>query len=111
MMCNLIIDQPIYFFGSWIIVSTGCLPNSNKPFCYRKEGLARCGKCKKAFYCNAKCQVGNISKIHIEHINNFLIKYIFKGTIDKKLSPDGCSNMSRSYKEITEVTDDAVCVV
>ncbi|XP_074541368.1 N-lysine methyltransferase SMYD2-B-like [Halichoeres trimaculatus] len=22
----------------------------------RKEGLARCGKCKKAFYCNAKCQ-------------------------------------------------------
>ncbi|KAM3603022.1 uncharacterized protein V6R79_015295 [Siganus canaliculatus] len=22
----------------------------------RKEGLARCGKCKKAFYCNVKCQ-------------------------------------------------------
>lgn len=22
----------------------------------RKQGLARCGKCKKAFYCNAKCQ-------------------------------------------------------
>ncbi|KAF3849860.1 hypothetical protein F7725_019579 [Dissostichus mawsoni] len=25
----------------------------------RKEGLARCGKCKKAFYCNAKCQKGD----------------------------------------------------
>ncbi|XP_037607230.1 N-lysine methyltransferase SMYD2-like [Sebastes umbrosus] len=26
-------------------------------FCFtRKEGLARCGKCKKAFYCNVKCQ-------------------------------------------------------
>uniref|UniRef100_A0A672ZTP8 [histone H3]-lysine(4) N-trimethyltransferase n=1 Tax=Sphaeramia orbicularis TaxID=375764 RepID=A0A672ZTP8_9TELE len=26
-------------------------------FCFtRKEGLARCGKCRKAFYCNAKCQ-------------------------------------------------------
>ncbi|KAM9798324.1 LOW QUALITY PROTEIN: N-lysine methyltransferase SMYD2-B-like [Neosynchiropus ocellatus] len=26
-------------------------------FCFdRKKGLARCGKCKKAFYCNAKCQ-------------------------------------------------------
>lgn len=25
----------------------------------RKKGLARCGKCRKAFYCNAKCQVGN----------------------------------------------------
>ncbi|XP_029318859.1 LOW QUALITY PROTEIN: N-lysine methyltransferase SMYD2-B [Cottoperca gobio] len=29
-------------------------------FCFnRKEGLARCGKCKKAFYCNAKCQKGD----------------------------------------------------
>uniref|UniRef100_A0A3Q3XE63 [histone H3]-lysine(4) N-trimethyltransferase n=1 Tax=Mola mola TaxID=94237 RepID=A0A3Q3XE63_MOLML len=25
----------------------------------RKEGLARCGKCKKAFYCNVKCQKGD----------------------------------------------------
>ncbi|CAL9692416.1 unnamed protein product [Knipowitschia caucasica] len=26
-------------------------------FCFnRKKDLARCGKCKKAFYCNAKCQ-------------------------------------------------------
>uniref|UniRef100_A0A3B4AV76 [histone H3]-lysine(4) N-trimethyltransferase n=1 Tax=Periophthalmus magnuspinnatus TaxID=409849 RepID=A0A3B4AV76_9GOBI len=26
-------------------------------FCFnRKQGLARCGKCKKASYCNAKCQ-------------------------------------------------------
>ncbi|XP_008311167.1 N-lysine methyltransferase SMYD2-B [Cynoglossus semilaevis] len=26
-------------------------------FCFtRKEGLAKCGKCKKAFYCNVKCQ-------------------------------------------------------
>lgn len=29
-------------------------------FCFtRKEGLARCGKCKKAFYCNVKCQKGD----------------------------------------------------
>ncbi|XP_012722721.2 N-lysine methyltransferase SMYD2 isoform X1 [Fundulus heteroclitus] len=29
-------------------------------FCFtRKEGLARCGKCKKGFYCNAKCQKGD----------------------------------------------------
>ncbi|XP_047429691.1 N-lysine methyltransferase SMYD2-B [Mugil cephalus] len=29
-------------------------------FCFsRKKGLARCGKCKKAFYCNAKCQKGD----------------------------------------------------
>ncbi|KAK2856242.1 hypothetical protein Q5P01_004977 [Channa striata] len=29
-------------------------------FCFtRKEGLARCGKCKKAFYCNANCQRGD----------------------------------------------------
>uniref|UniRef100_A0A8C4GV76 [histone H3]-lysine(4) N-trimethyltransferase n=1 Tax=Dicentrarchus labrax TaxID=13489 RepID=A0A8C4GV76_DICLA len=29
-------------------------------FCFtRKEGLARCGKCKKALYCNAKCQKGD----------------------------------------------------
>uniref|UniRef100_A0A665TG15 [histone H3]-lysine(4) N-trimethyltransferase n=1 Tax=Echeneis naucrates TaxID=173247 RepID=A0A665TG15_ECHNA len=29
-------------------------------FCFtRKEVLARCGKCKKAFYCNAKCQKGD----------------------------------------------------
>ncbi|KAG7242927.1 hypothetical protein INR49_017617 [Caranx melampygus] len=25
----------------------------------RKDGLARCGKCKKALYCNAKCQKGD----------------------------------------------------
>lgn len=25
----------------------------------RKKGLAKCGKCKKAFYCNAKCQKKN----------------------------------------------------
>ncbi|XP_068432776.1 N-lysine methyltransferase SMYD2-like [Clinocottus analis] len=29
-------------------------------FCLtRKEKLARCGKCKKAFYCNVKCQKGD----------------------------------------------------
>lgn len=29
-------------------------------FCFtRKKGLARCGKCKKAFYCNVKCQKGD----------------------------------------------------
>ncbi|XP_049914080.1 N-lysine methyltransferase SMYD2-B-like [Epinephelus moara] len=29
-------------------------------FCFtRKEGLARCGKCKNAFYCNVKCQKGD----------------------------------------------------
>uniref|UniRef100_A0A668A500 [histone H3]-lysine(4) N-trimethyltransferase n=1 Tax=Myripristis murdjan TaxID=586833 RepID=A0A668A500_9TELE len=29
-------------------------------FCFnRKERLARCGKCKKAFYCNASCQKGD----------------------------------------------------
>ncbi|XP_017278763.1 N-lysine methyltransferase SMYD2 [Kryptolebias marmoratus] len=29
-------------------------------FCFtRKEGLARCGKCKKASYCNKKCQKGD----------------------------------------------------
>ncbi|XP_061602430.1 N-lysine methyltransferase SMYD2-like [Cololabis saira] len=29
-------------------------------FCFtRKEGLARCGKCKGAFYCNVKCQKGD----------------------------------------------------
>ncbi|XP_057679592.1 N-lysine methyltransferase SMYD2-B-like [Corythoichthys intestinalis] len=29
-------------------------------FCFnRKESLARCGKCKKAFYCNVKCQKGD----------------------------------------------------
>uniref|UniRef100_A0A3P8ZFP8 [histone H3]-lysine(4) N-trimethyltransferase n=1 Tax=Esox lucius TaxID=8010 RepID=A0A3P8ZFP8_ESOLU len=29
-------------------------------FCFtRKEGLAKCGKCKKAFYCNVKCQKGD----------------------------------------------------
>ncbi|KAM8846069.1 N-lysine methyltransferase SMYD2-B isoform 1-T1 [Synchiropus picturatus] len=29
-------------------------------FCFdRKKGLARCGKCKKAFYCNATCQKGD----------------------------------------------------
>ncbi|XP_034383715.1 N-lysine methyltransferase SMYD2-like [Cyclopterus lumpus] len=29
----------------------------NCEFCFtRKEKLARCGKCKKAFYCNVKCQ-------------------------------------------------------
>nr|XP_057912670.1 N-lysine methyltransferase SMYD2-like [Doryrhamphus excisus] len=29
-------------------------------FCFnRKENLARCGKCKKAFYCNVKCQKGD----------------------------------------------------
>uniref|UniRef100_A0A8D0DDL8 [histone H3]-lysine(4) N-trimethyltransferase n=1 Tax=Sander lucioperca TaxID=283035 RepID=A0A8D0DDL8_SANLU len=29
-------------------------------FCFtRKEGLARCGKCKKAFYCGVKCQKGD----------------------------------------------------
>ena len=26
---------------------------------HRKKSLARCGKCKKAFYCNVKCQVGS----------------------------------------------------
>ncbi|XP_013876701.1 N-lysine methyltransferase SMYD2-A [Austrofundulus limnaeus] len=29
-------------------------------FCFtRKEGLAKCGKCKKACYCNKKCQKGD----------------------------------------------------
>ncbi|XP_058469156.1 N-lysine methyltransferase SMYD2-B [Solea solea] len=29
-------------------------------FCFtRKNGLAKCGKCKKAFYCNVKCQKGD----------------------------------------------------
>ncbi|KAM3861643.1 N-lysine methyltransferase SMYD2-like [Diretmus argenteus] len=29
-------------------------------FCFtRKEGLAKCGKCKKAFYCNVNCQKGD----------------------------------------------------
>eukprot|EP00064_Thunnus_orientalis_P022380 superscaffoldBa00007478_g22574 len=29
-------------------------------FCFtRKKNLARCGKCKKAFYCNVKCQKGD----------------------------------------------------
>ncbi|XP_061889911.1 N-lysine methyltransferase SMYD2-A-like [Entelurus aequoreus] len=29
-------------------------------FCFnRKENLARCGKCKKAYYCNVKCQKGD----------------------------------------------------
>lgn len=29
-------------------------------FCFkRKEGLAKCGKCKKAFYCNVSCQKGD----------------------------------------------------
>ncbi|KAJ8356700.1 hypothetical protein SKAU_G00194940 [Synaphobranchus kaupii] len=29
-------------------------------FCFtRKEGLSKCGKCKKAFYCNVDCQKGD----------------------------------------------------
>ncbi|XP_028997985.1 N-lysine methyltransferase SMYD2-B [Betta splendens] len=36
-------------------------------FCFtRKEGLARCGKCKKAFYCNVKCQKGDWSMHKLE---------------------------------------------
>uniref|UniRef100_A0A8C5HB94 [histone H3]-lysine(4) N-trimethyltransferase n=1 Tax=Gouania willdenowi TaxID=441366 RepID=A0A8C5HB94_GOUWI len=36
-------------------------------FCFtRKENLARCGKCKKAFYCNAKCQKGDWSNHKLE---------------------------------------------
>lgn len=30
----------------------------------RKEGLAKCGKCKKAFYCNVKCQVGKSNRFY-----------------------------------------------
>ncbi|XP_072298561.1 N-lysine methyltransferase SMYD2-like [Eucyclogobius newberryi] len=36
-------------------------------FCLNsKQGLARCGKCKKAFYCNAKCQKGDWSMHKLE---------------------------------------------
>ncbi|XP_043962527.1 N-lysine methyltransferase SMYD2-like [Gambusia affinis] len=43
-------------------------------FCFtRKEGLARCGKCKKAFYCNAKCQKGDwaMHKLECSAMNAF----------------------------------------
>lgn len=36
-------------------------------YCFtRTEGLARCGKCKKAFYCNVKCQKGDWSMHKLE---------------------------------------------
>ncbi|KAJ8274763.1 hypothetical protein COCON_G00093880 [Conger conger] len=36
-------------------------------FCFtRKEGLSKCGKCKKAFYCNVDCQKGDWSMHKLE---------------------------------------------
>ncbi|CAG5928054.1 unnamed protein product [Menidia menidia] len=43
-------------------------------FCFhRKEGLARCGKCKKAFYCNVKCQKADwaMHKLECSAMNAF----------------------------------------
>ncbi|XP_041716338.2 N-lysine methyltransferase SMYD2-A [Coregonus clupeaformis] len=41
-------------------VLTASERGSNCEFCFtRKEGLAKCGKCKKALYCNVKCQKGD----------------------------------------------------
>ncbi|XP_072217900.1 N-lysine methyltransferase SMYD2-like [Leuresthes tenuis] len=43
-------------------------------FCFnRKESLARCGKCKKAFYCNVKCQKGDwaMHKLECSAMNAF----------------------------------------
>ncbi|KAM4522747.1 N-lysine methyltransferase SMYD2-like [Odontesthes bonariensis] len=43
-------------------------------FCFtRKESLARCGKCKKAFYCNVKCQKEDwaMHKLECSAINAF----------------------------------------
>ncbi|KAG9347228.1 hypothetical protein JZ751_004795 [Albula glossodonta] len=33
---------------------------------HRKEGLSKCGKCKKAFYCNVDCQKGDWSMHKLE---------------------------------------------
>lgn len=49
---ELIFSSPAYSFVL-AVKERGCYCE----FCFsRKQGLARCGKCKKAFYCNAKCQ-------------------------------------------------------
>ncbi len=38
-------------------------------------------------------------KISIEHITIFLSKYISKGAVDMKLSPDACNNLSNPYTQ------------
>ncbi|CAB1435509.1 unnamed protein product [Pleuronectes platessa] len=43
-------------------------------FCFnRKNGLAKCGKCRKAFYCNVKCQKGDwaMHKLECSAMNAF----------------------------------------
>uniref|UniRef100_A0A4W6D480 [histone H3]-lysine(4) N-trimethyltransferase n=1 Tax=Lates calcarifer TaxID=8187 RepID=A0A4W6D480_LATCA len=52
---ELLFSSPAYSYVL-SVKERGCLCE----FCFtRKEGLARCGKCKKAFYCNVKCQKGD----------------------------------------------------
>lgn len=47
---------------------------------HRKKSLARCGKCRKAFYCDVKCQVGSefwsdlkLIKPWIKAVNRFIV--------------------------------------
>jgi len=48
---------------------------------YRKKGLARCGKCKKAFYCNVNCQVKHTKYTHEHsHTHTTQRKKLGKGT-------------------------------
>ncbi|XP_040016533.2 N-lysine methyltransferase SMYD2-B isoform X1 [Gasterosteus aculeatus] len=52
---ELVLCSPAYSF-----VLSGEERGSRCEFCFtKKEKLARCGKCKKASYCNAKCQKGD----------------------------------------------------
>ncbi|KAM9840069.1 N-lysine methyltransferase SMYD2-like [Aulostomus maculatus] len=52
---ELLFSSPAYSFVL-TVKERGCYCE----FCFtRKENLAKCGKCKKAFYCNVKCQKGD----------------------------------------------------
>ncbi|XP_042358967.1 N-lysine methyltransferase SMYD2-B [Plectropomus leopardus] len=52
---ELLFSSPAYSFVL-SVKERGCYCE----FCFTgKKGLARCGKCKNAFYCNAKCQRGD----------------------------------------------------
>ncbi|XP_054474747.1 N-lysine methyltransferase SMYD2-B [Anoplopoma fimbria] len=52
---ELLFSSPAYSYVL-SVKERGCYCES----CFtRKENLARCGKCKKAFYCNSKCQKGD----------------------------------------------------
>ncbi|XP_075872945.1 N-lysine methyltransferase SMYD2-B-like [Nelusetta ayraudi] len=68
----------------------------------RKNGLARCGKCKKAFYCNATCQKGDwaMHKLECAAMSAFgekwcpseISRLVARILTKKKLQKERCSS-------------------